>query len=310
MSDQTDNRTPEEIERDIARTRADFSSTVEASQAKLDPSELAGQAVDYVMTTPPVAYSVNVANTIWSNPIPIAMFGVGLAWFMSVNRQAKEHARYPRRQRAVHRTGYHPDAEIGYESAHATAHHSTNSGDGMLHRASSKVNETGRDLKDKASEMGERLSSSASEVTERARHISQNAASRLQETAEEAQAHLEQMGQRSQEQYYRAKDSFSQLLEEQPLVVGALGLAMGAALGAILPTTRRENELLGQTRDELLERATETAREQTEHVKQSAQRVMEVAKEEVGRVTEVVKEEAGHVAETVKEEAKQAKDKM
>ena len=41
---------------------------------------------------------------------------------------------------------------------------------------------------------------------------------------------------------------------------------------------------MGRTRDDLLDRAKETAREQAEHVKQSAQRVADVAKEEAARI--------------------------
>lgn len=336
MSNQTDNRTPEEIERDIERTRADFSSTVEALQNKLNPSELADQAVDYVMTTAPVAYSVDFVNTVRNNPIPVAMMGIGLAWFMSANRQAKEHASYSRQRRVVRHTVYPATAAVGYERTHHDTYSSGDSGDGVIRRASArvsetgrglkdKVSETGRGLKDKASETGQRLSSSASEMTDRARQIRENAANRLHETAEQAQARASEMRrqaqvraseirrqaqaradalrQRSQEQYYLAKDRFGQMLDEQPLVVGALGIALGAALGAALPTTRRENDLLGQTRDDLLNRARETAREQAETVKQSAQRVAEVAKEEVARVAEMVKDEAAHVVEVAKERA-------
>lgn len=320
MSNQTDNRTPEEIERDIERTRADFSSTVEALQSKLNPSELADQAVDYVMTTAPVAYSVDFVNSVRNNPIPVAMMGIGFAWFMSANRQAKEHAHYSRQRRVVRHTVYPAaPAAVGYESAHRDAYSSGSSGEGVFQRASTKVSETGRGLKDKASEAGQRLSNSASEMTDRARELSQSASARLHETAEQAQARASEMRQQaqarasemrqmSQDQYYRAKERAGQLFDEQPLVVGALGIAIGAALGATLPTTRRENELLGPTRDDLLDRAKETARGQAETVKQSAQRVAEVAKEQVARVTEAVKSDGGNVAEAAKDAASRVID--
>jgi ElaB/YqjD/DUF883 family membrane-anchored ribosome-binding protein len=125
-------------------------------------------------------------------------------------------------------------------------------------------------------------------MTGRARQIGESARGRLQESTEETRARMSELGQRSQEQYYRAKDRFGQLLDEQPLVVGALGLAIGAALGGSLPTTRRENELMGSTRDDLLGRAKETARDQAETIKQSAQHVAEVAKQEAERFKENV----------------------
>lgn len=294
MRDQTDNRRPEEIESDIERTRADFSSTIDAIQSKLTPSELMDQAVNYALTTTPGAFGANLVHSVRDNPIPVALIGVGIAWLMAASKQSDIRARMPR-QRVTRRAVYYPDVEVAYDGPADTE----GSGEGILHRAASKTSETGRDLRNKASEtgrdlrnkasdVGQRLSGSASEMSGRARDMSQSARMRLQESAEAARARMSDMGQRSQQQYYRAKDRFDQLLDEQPLVVGALGVAIGAALGATLPNTRREDELLGRTRDDLLGRAKETALEQAETVKQTAQRVAQVAKQEVERVKEDV----------------------
>jgi hypothetical protein len=42
-----------------------------------------------------------------------------------------------------------------------------------------------------------------------------------------------------------AEQGFGELWEEQPLLVGAMGLAVGAGLGVLLPTTHIESEVLG-----------------------------------------------------------------
>lgn len=47
------------------------------------------------------------------------------------------------------------------------------------------------------------------------------------------------------------KGQFDQMLHEQPLVLAALGIALGAALGAALPSTRKEDELMGASSDRL-----------------------------------------------------------
>jgi hypothetical protein len=45
------------------------------------------------------------------------------------------------------------------------------------------------------------------------------------------------------------------LFDRQPLALGAIGLAIGAAVAASLPTTRLEEDLLGETSDALRDRA-------------------------------------------------------
>ena len=135
-----------------------------------------------------------------------------------------------------------------------------------MHRVASKAGETGRNLKDKASEVGQRISETTSALTSRARDATRSARERMAGSAEGVQSRAGQIGQRSQQQYYRTKDRFGQMADEQPLMLGALGLAVGTILGALLPSTRREDELMGQKRDELLEGTKQVAREQAEHV--------------------------------------------
>jgi hypothetical protein len=313
MTDQTDNRNPDEIESDIERTRADFSSTIDAIENKLRPSQLVDQAVDYALQTTPGAFSANLVHSVRDNPMPVALIGVGIAWLMATGRHSDGRAPRSRQQRVVHHTVYYPDGEVAYYEGppridHVQRRGGGGSSDSTMHRAQSKISETGHNLKDKASDVGHRIGETASSVSERTQQMGQRARNRLHESSENVQSQLSEIGHQSQEQYYRARNRFGQLLDEQPLVVGALGIAIGAALGTTLPSTRRENELMGSTRDNLVGRVKETAQEQADNVAQSAQRVAEVAKQEAARVGEVAKEEAGRVGEVAKEEAGRVKE--
>lgn len=59
----------------------------------------------------------------------------------------------------------------------------------------------------------------------------------------------------------RARSGFEHMLEEQPLVLGAMGVALGAALGAAFPRTESEDRLMGDARDSLADQAKEKAAE-------------------------------------------------
>ncbi len=50
------------------------------------------------------------------------------------------------------------------------------------------------------------------------------------------------------------------LLHEQPLMLGALGLAAGAIIGALLPTTEQEGHFLGEARDKTLKNVADKSR--------------------------------------------------
>lgn len=298
MKENNENRRPEDIESDIERTRADFSSTIDAIQSKLTPRELKHQAMDYALSTTPGAFSANLVNTVRDNPIPVTLIGIGIAWLMASNKKAAQHTTRTHRQRVVRPAAYYPEDELAYDSAYDSGAYydeaaARGSEEGMLHRAAAKTSEAGQGLKDKASEVGQRVSESASAMSQRVQQAGQTARARLQESKSGAQTRMSELSHRSREQYYRAKDRAGQYFDEQPLVAGALGIAIGAALGAAIPVTRRENELMGKTRDELLGRAKETAREQAEHVKQSAQRVADVAKQEAERFKEDTSASAG-----------------
>ncbi|MFP7721434.1 DUF3618 domain-containing protein [Lysobacter sp. A3-1-A15] len=58
----------------------------------------------------------------------------------------------------------------------------------------------------------------------------------------------------------QANDGFHHMLEDNPMAVGAMGIAVGAMLGAMLPSTRKEDELLGETSDDLKDDARSLAK--------------------------------------------------
>ena len=79
----------------------------------------------------------------------------------------------------------------------------------------------------------------------------------------------------------RARNQFQRLLNENPLMVGAAAVVVGCAVGMALPETERENEWLGETRDNVVEKAQDAARD-------VATRAQEAVGEAAGEVTKKV----------------------
>jgi ElaB/YqjD/DUF883 family membrane-anchored ribosome-binding protein len=143
------------------------------------------------------------------------------------------------------------------QNAAATAGESLSSAydaaSGTLGRASSAVSDT-------AAALGRRTH----DVRDRALHIGHNAASRARRAR---QSVVEQAGQ--------TQNAILQLIHEQPVIVGAIGLAIGAVIGASLPRSRQEDELMGEASESLKAAAEGTAREQFARAQEAGGRIVE-----------------------------------
>ena len=80
-------------------------------------------------------------------------------------------------------------------------------------------------------------------------------------------------------------DAASDFYDQQPLVVGALALAVGAALGGALPRTKTEDDLMGAQSDSLFDQA---------------ERIFEEEKAKAMSVADTVKEELKDIAAETK----------
>jgi hypothetical protein len=92
-------------------------------------------------------------------------------------------------------------------------------------------------------------------------------------------------------------------LDREPLVVGAIGLAIGAAIGAMLPHTRVEDETFGDTRDHLRDEAMASAQRGYEAAKDVASESYAAARETAdkegltGKGDTPIADKVSHVAE-------------
>ncbi len=110
-----------------------------------------------------------------------------------------------------------------------------------------------RRMRASASELMERMYEGTQDMTEEARQRVIAA----REAAYNAQQQAEEMMRRGQRE-------MADLFSSQPLVVGALAMAAGAAIGGLLPRTDMEDAAMGEERDRLFEEAERIYRQERE----------------------------------------------
>lgn len=111
----------------------------------------------------------------------------------------------------------------------------------------------GSGVMDRAREMGSEVSDTVSGTWNQARSRVADTTSRVADTAQGARDSL-------MHQKDRAVQGYNNLLRDNPLALGAIGIAVGALLGAALPTTEPENRLMGEASDDLADKAKEAVR--------------------------------------------------
>ncbi|WMS42068.1 DUF3618 domain-containing protein [Acuticoccus sp. MNP-M23] len=110
----------------------------------------------------------------------------------------------------------------------------------------------------------------------------------------------------------RAQRTVVDFVKEEPLIAGAVGLALGAALGAIMPATRQEDELIGPYRDRARDEAIDYASAQADkasHVAEESFKAAEAKAHEEGLIPEegdkTVAEKAEDVVKAAKTKARE-----
>lgn len=168
---------------------------------------------------------------------------------------------------------------------------------------------------DAAHAAGDSLSSAASQVSDGASRYAHDARDAAYEAGREVYRGAAYAGERASQLGRRAQRSFLDTLQEEPLILGAVAVAIGAAIGAALPSTRTEDEWLGETRDRLRDDALGYGRETLDKATHVAERAFEAGDAEAEKrglkptgqgetLAEKVSAVAGAAVDTAKDEVR------
>lgn len=267
FSDQ--DRSPAEIEREVEDARATLRATLDEIRGRMSPRQMLDQALDYAQASGGAEFTRNLGRQVRDNPLPVALIGAGIGWLLVADRNGRR-APLP-----------------------AHAHASTDEGPGLGERVREAASSAYRGVRERAESAYEGTSSvygSVSDTTsgiahgvgETVHHLGERASRLVGGTRERvaglgssASAYADEVGRMQRD----ITAGVARLIDEQPLVLGAVGLALGAAIAAVLPATTAERRAFGEASDRLRGRAGDVAREGYQQVRQSASEVVSEVRE-------------------------------
>jgi hypothetical protein len=246
-------RRAREIEGEIASTRADLSETIDALQEKLRPGNLASEATERVkaVTTEKVRSMAETAS--------------GTA----------------RQMMSETRNNPMPALMIGAGVAWLLLDR-TRKGGNVRHREHAEWSEYSSPRYGSYSETDDYYRSSGYRGQQRSRS---NPTSTEGMSTEAISNWTREAAGEARQTARRAQNGLQRMMRQNPLLVGAAAMLVGAAVGAALPETEKENEWMGDARDTVVDKAQQAAQNATQAVKEAAN---DVVGDTVSKVAEKV----------------------
>jgi ElaB/YqjD/DUF883 family membrane-anchored ribosome-binding protein len=289
----------EAIRDEIEETRAQMSGTIDEIQERLSPRRLVNEAKETVRdaTVGKVKDVMNTAgdsaggivDRIRENPVPAALIGIGAWWlFGQQNRQARVQATSSTRGAWRAGNGGTSAGLAGTLKQHPVP--TTLAGLGaawwLMERQRSGRTTSSRSYDEpyyggqwSSETYGEPWTGEAGGGSRGVRDLAGDATEAVTDATERAQQQISEYAERAQEragEYAdRAQTEFDRLLRENPFALGAVAVAVGAAIGMAVPETRKEREWIGEVGAQIVDKAQDLAQGAVDKAQQVAAKMSE-----------------------------------
>jgi hypothetical protein len=311
-----------EIRSEIDRTRSDMDETFAALDAKMTPKEIGLELWNLFK-----GGSSTGASKLWQvareHPMPAAVVGLGLGWLLVESSGKSDKDAYDGRYRGEYRSEYRgaDSGAYGYgrtsyrqgyagTGSYSGTEYDSEESSGVLSAAGDKVKDLAGSAKDALSSATGKVGDATDWTKEHASELGHEVADRASSMGHEVAHRASALRGQAKQKARSAKLGFWQTMEENPLMVGAAVLALGVIAGLAVPSTDKEDELMGETRDRLLDDVKEAGQQALDKGKHVADAVVDKVKEEAQHqgltaenVVDKVKTVAREATNTVKEEA-------
>ncbi len=260
---------PGRIERELDQTRTRLDGHL-SELGQLSPGQLLDDVMRYFRGPEGAEFGRNLLQSVRGNPLPAAITGIGLTWLMASNPRPGTQAAAPAVASSFNVGGHaamtarvrtaeqevvrrHDEAEQAYTErlvdarwrALGLARHEQDTSESFSHRVTHALNSAQKMVMERVHDLQAQAGATAGSVG--------SFASRVGHSVGDAALRAGGVVAQGSRATGQAGGNLIAALTESPVLLGALGLAAGALLGALVPQSEREEaalgQLTGQTRD-------------------------------------------------------------
>ena len=291
MSDTTSQQ--DVIERDLERTRSRMDNRLSELQERLSPGQIVDDLLGYFRGSEGGDFARNLMDSVRNNPLPAALTGIGLTWLMASNPQprgtvsTKEGVSPPRdsrtwtsqeeldlhfreleqgvsRQTDEDDIAYRLRVDEARGKALGVARQPEDTAELFSQRVQQAFTAAGQSIVSGAQDLRDSATDAASRLSGSAQSVLQSAGEKLAQSGESAR---------------QLSGSLLSTIGDNPVLLGALGLAVGALLGALVPQSDREEAALGEVADEARTAASTLAQGAMDRGGEVAQQALEAGRD-------------------------------
>jgi hypothetical protein len=339
MATQAEGKSLSDMEREAEHTRADLVHTVDELHSRVSPQAIKEEVKAYARDTghelilnlerkarenplQAVAIVAGLAYPAWrflrNIPAPILLVGAGLA-FNQFGASSRSHSREERARSAM--MGQPEEGEQFTDTLKRTTRDISSNlsevAEGLTGKVAAAAEQAKTRVSDSVGSMRSGAVAAISDSTESARAAASETLTAVTEAASATyRSGIEaasRTGDQLSESFRESRESLLETMERHPFLVGGVGLLIGGVIASALPVSHAENRLLGDTSDDLKNRARDMASEGLEVATSAAQDVYQESvsrAQQEGLSPKVVRQTVKGVGDKVKNVVQRAADAL
>ncbi|MCW2284583.1 ElaB/YqjD/DUF883 family membrane-anchored ribosome-binding protein [Rhodoblastus acidophilus] len=244
----------EQLEREAELTRSQLADTIGELRTAMTPGQVVDQLLERVGGGDAATLLTNLKKQAVDNPAPLALIGAGVAWLMFGGGNTR------RNGGVADMSGeWMEGAEGSVEAMRDSTAETARAWSGAASDAAESVRQRASDAAERArrraAETGHAVKETAGAAVNSVRSAASSGAHSLSHGARTAAHGVATSVSATRQRAMHTGAAFASFCREQPLVLAGLGLAIGAAVGALAPQSEAEERALADTAAKLRESA-------------------------------------------------------